>query len=36
MTLHRFEYNITYNLAAAKYRVAKHVPYGPVREVLPY
>ena len=28
--------NISYNLAAAKYRVAKYVPYGPVREVLPY
>ena len=28
--------NISYNLAAAHYRVAKYVPYGPVREVLPY
>jgi proline dehydrogenase len=28
--------NISYNLAAARYRVAKYVPYGPVREVLPY
>ena len=28
--------NISYNLAAAKYRVAKYVPYGPVRKVLPY
>lgn len=28
--------NISYNLAAAGYRVAKYVPYGPVREVLPY
>jgi proline dehydrogenase len=28
--------NISYNLAAAQYRVAKYVPYGPVREVLPY
>ena len=28
--------HISYNLAAAHYRVAKYVPYGPVREVLPY
>ncbi len=28
--------NISYNLAAANYRVAKYVPYGPVRKVLPY
>lgn len=28
--------NISYNLAAAHYRVAKYVPYGPVRKVLPY
>jgi proline dehydrogenase len=28
--------NISYNLAAAGCRVAKYVPYGPVREVLPY
>ncbi len=28
--------NISYNLSAAGYRVAKYVPYGPVREVLPY
>lgn len=28
--------NISYNMAAAKYRVAKYVPYGPVRKVLPY
>jgi len=28
--------NISFNLAAAHYRVAKYVPYGPVREVLPY
>ncbi len=28
--------NISYNMAAAGYRVAKYVPYGPVREVLPY
>ena len=28
--------NISYNLAAAGYRVAKYVPYGPVRKVLPY
>ncbi len=27
--------NISFNLAAAGYRVAKYVPYGPVREVLP-
>ena len=28
--------NISYNLAAAHYRVTKYVPYGPVRKVLPY
>ena len=28
--------NISFNLSAAGYRVAKYVPYGPVREVLPY
>lgn len=28
--------NISYNLAAANYQVAKYVPYGPVRKVLPY
>lgn len=28
--------NISYNMAAAHYRVAKYVPYGPVRKVLPY
>ncbi|HMR44297.1 MAG TPA: proline dehydrogenase family protein, partial [Saprospiraceae bacterium] len=28
--------NITFNLAAAGYNVAKYVPYGPVREVVPY
>lgn len=28
--------NISYNLAASGYRVAKYVPYGPVKEVLPY
>jgi proline dehydrogenase len=28
--------NISFNMAAAGYRVAKYVPYGPVREVLPY
>lgn len=28
--------HITYNMAAAGYNVAKYVPYGPVREVLPY
>ena len=27
---------MTYNLAAAGYRVAKYVPYGPVKEVVPY
>ena len=27
---------MTYNLAAAGYRVAKYVPYGPVRDVVPY
>lgn len=28
--------NISYNMAAAGYNVAKYVPYGPVRQVLPY
>jgi proline dehydrogenase len=28
--------HISYNLAAAGYNVAKYVPYGPVREVMPY
>jgi proline dehydrogenase len=28
--------NITFNLAAAGYNVAKIVPYGPVKEVIPY
>lgn len=28
--------NISYNLANAGYNVAKYVPYGPVKEVLPY
>ena len=28
--------NITFNLAAAGYNVAKYMPYGPVREVVPY
>jgi proline dehydrogenase len=28
--------HISYNLANAGYNVAKYVPYGPVREVLPY
>jgi proline dehydrogenase len=28
--------NITYNLASAGYNVAKYVPYGPVKEVIPY
>ncbi len=28
--------NISYNMADAGYRVAKYMPYGPVREVLPY
>ncbi len=28
--------HISYNLAAAGYNVAKYVPYGPVREVVPY
>jgi proline dehydrogenase len=28
--------HISYNLAKAGYNVAKYVPYGPVREVLPY
>ena len=28
--------NMTYNLAAAGYRVGKYLPYGPVKEVVPY
>lgn len=28
--------NITFNLAKAGYNVAKYVPYGPVKDVLPY
>ncbi|TAL58063.1 MAG: proline dehydrogenase [Bacteroidetes bacterium] len=28
--------HISYNLASAGYNVSKYVPYGPVREVLPY
>ena len=28
--------NISFNLAKAGYKVAKYVPYGPVKEVLPY
>jgi proline dehydrogenase len=28
--------NLSYNLAHAGYRVAKYLPYGPVRAVLPY
>jgi proline dehydrogenase len=28
--------HISYNLAAAGYNVAKYVPYGPVKSVLPY
>lgn len=28
--------HITFNLARAGYRVSKYLPYGPVREVLPY
>lgn len=28
--------NLSYNLAHAGYNVAKYVPYGPVREVMPY
>jgi proline dehydrogenase len=28
--------HISYNLAAAGYNVSKYVPYGPVRDVLPY
>lgn len=28
--------HISYNLAAAGYNVAKYVPFGPVREVMPY
>ena len=28
--------NLTFNLAEAGYRVAKYLPYGPVREVVPY
>jgi proline dehydrogenase len=28
--------HISYNLASAGYNVSKYVPYGPVRDVLPY
>ena len=28
--------HITYNLAADGYNAAKYVPYGPIKEVLPY
>jgi proline dehydrogenase len=28
--------HISYNLSALGYRVAKYLPYGPVKEVLPY
>jgi len=28
--------NISFNLAKAGYRVAKYVPYGPVKSVMPY
>jgi proline dehydrogenase len=28
--------NLSYNLAKADYNVSKYVPYGPVRDTLPY
>jgi proline dehydrogenase len=28
--------NISYNLSIENYNVSKYVPYGPVREVIPY
>ena len=28
--------NISFNLSKAGYRVAKYVPYGPVKSVMPY
>ena len=28
--------NISYNLAANHYNVAKYLPFGPVRDVMPY
>ncbi len=28
--------HISYNLAKANYNIAKYLPYGPVRDVMPY
>ncbi len=28
--------NITFNLAAKGYNVAKYLPYGPIKDVIPY
>jgi len=28
--------HISYNLSDAKFNVAKYVPYGPIKEVMPY
>ena len=34
--LYRMGDNLSYNLAHAGHKVAKYVPYGPIKSVLPY